>query len=575
MSFIDFKPSLAAHLGFLFLLCAVLYFSHLGVSPFFNKGEPREAIVVQDITQHGNWLFPRRMGSGVPSKPPLFHWFAAFSSMVRGRVTEVTTRFPSALFATLGVLLLCGMGRKIFDPVTGLLGGLILATSMDYSRLAVVARVDMTMTFFLSLGLALFYLLHSHQLRGTFWTYTFYFVLGVGVLAKGPVSLVLTGMTIVVFLGVNKRWSELYGLCLHRGALLTVGIAMSWYCVALVQGGEDFFGRQIIHENLARFFSYGEIGTGHKKPIYYYLPYLFSGGLPWTLLLPFVVFDFFKERKYSDEGTLFLGVWAAVVFVLFSLSGGKRAPYILPLFPPLALITSSWILRTVSVDGWKKYGFRILAAISFLVALSFVVSIPKAVWDGDPMWFLSPLASLLKPKDQANLWVVKEGMARGGWLFIAFLLLASVLWLSLSRFLWNLQVRSLPWTLAGISILSVLLAQNVVLPTLAGARSYGPFMQEVNRVTEGSRIYLYPDSIDSYSVVFYRGGSMPLVGGPPQRVASLMRSSGDYFLMGERDWVRILKTLGGFHPPVLRSKATGPDGKARLVLVRGVKSELL
>lgn len=572
MSFLDFKPPLAVHLGFLFLLCAVLYFSHLGVFPFFNKGEPREAVVVQDITHNGNWLFPRRMGSGVPSKPPLFHWFAAGASVIRGRVTEVTTRLPSAVFATLGVLLLYGLGRKIYDPATGLLGGLILATSVDYSRLAIVARVDMTLTFFLSLGLVLFYLLHSHRLRGIFWTYTFYFILGVGVLAKGPVSLVLIGMTIVVFLGVKKRWSELYGLCFHWGALLTVGIALFWYGMAMVQGGEEFIGRQIIHENLARFFSYGEIGTGHKKPIYYYIPYLFSGGLPWTLLLPFVAIKLFKERQFSDEGTLFLGLWAAVVFIFFSLSGGKRAPYILPLFPPLALITSSWILRTVSVGGWEKFGFRFLAVTSFLVALLFMVSIPKAVWDGDPMWFLSPLASLLKPKDQANLWVIKEGMARTGWLFTVFLLLASVLWLSLSRILWNLQVRSLPWILAGVSILSVLLVQNVVLPTLAGARSYGPFMQEVNRVTEGSRIYLYPGFIDRYSVVFYRGGSIPMVEGPPDRVAGLMRSSGDYFLMGERDWVKILKALGGYQPPVLMSKATGPDGKSRLVLIRGVKS---
>jgi len=325
MFFINLKSPILVHLSLLFSLCAILFFSHLGAFPFFNKGEPREAIVVQDIVHHGNWLFPKRMGSGIPSKPPLFHWVGALISIIHGRVTEVTTRFPSALFATLGILLLYGLGRRIYNPAVGLLAGVILATSLDYSRLAIVARVDMTLTFFLSLGLALFYLLYSDQLKGTLWTYLFYLVLGIGVLAKGPVSLILIGMTIVIFLGVRRRWDYLVRLCLHWGALLTVGIPLFWYGMAMVQGGEEFIGRQIIHENLARFFSYGEIGTGHQKPVYYYFLYLFLGGLPWTLLLPFVVAELFRGKRFSEEGTVFMVVWAVVVFTFFSLSGGEEA----------------------------------------------------------------------------------------------------------------------------------------------------------------------------------------------------------------------------------------------------------
>ena len=41
------------------------------------------------------------------------------------------------------------LGRKLYDPLTGLFAGLILATVMVYQMAGVEARVDMTLTFWL------------------------------------------------------------------------------------------------------------------------------------------------------------------------------------------------------------------------------------------------------------------------------------------------------------------------------------------------------------------------------------------------------------------------------------------
>jgi len=192
---LHFKSAKFTHVVLLSAVCGVLFFSHLGAFPFFNRGEPREALVVQDIVHNGNWVFPQRMGFGIPSKPPLFHWVGAVTSIVRGRVTEVTTRFPSALFAALGVLLIYGLGQKIYNPNVGFLAGVILATSLGYQQIAIAARVDMTLTFFISLSLVLFYLLYRDHLTRPVWTYVFFLVLGIGVLAKGPASDTTTAST--------------------------------------------------------------------------------------------------------------------------------------------------------------------------------------------------------------------------------------------------------------------------------------------------------------------------------------------------------------------------------------------
>ena len=97
-----FSP--AIHAALLLLLCAVLYFPYVGTAPFFDKGEPREAMAVQDIVRRGEWLVPLKRATDVPSKPPLFHWSAAAAYHVTGRLDEATIRLPSALYATLGVV---------------------------------------------------------------------------------------------------------------------------------------------------------------------------------------------------------------------------------------------------------------------------------------------------------------------------------------------------------------------------------------------------------------------------------------------------------------------------------------
>ena len=91
-------PNTVIHLCILAMVCTLVFLLFLGKTPFHDKGEPRAALVVRDIVLEGRWLLPLRAGEQIPSKPPLFHWFAATASIVRGELSEASIRFPSALF---------------------------------------------------------------------------------------------------------------------------------------------------------------------------------------------------------------------------------------------------------------------------------------------------------------------------------------------------------------------------------------------------------------------------------------------------------------------------------------------
>src|SRR5215470_15785845 len=279
------RSRVALQLTLLIVLCGLLYFPYLGQLPFFDKGEPREAMAVQDIMLRGEWLVPLKRATDIPSKPPLFHWSAALTSKIAGQLNEFTIRFPSAFYATLGVLLLYGFGRKLFGADIALLGGAILATTMIYQNQALSARVDMTLCFFVTLSLVLFYSLYRGLLKSQLWYYVFYALVGIGTLAKGPLGIILPALVAGTFVLLKKRWDIVWKFCLHPGVILMLLLGAGWYLLAVTRGGEGFFSRQIIEENFNRFLG----GSGHSHPIYYYVPYLFALGLPWSLFLPFVL----------------------------------------------------------------------------------------------------------------------------------------------------------------------------------------------------------------------------------------------------------------------------------------------
>ena len=541
----------------LIALCGVLYFPYLGSIPFFDKGEPREALAVQDIVQRGEWLVPLKLDT-IPSKPPLMHWSAAAVAKLTGSLTEATVRFPSAFYATLGVLLLYWLGRQIFDARTALLGAVILATMMVYQDQALSARVDMTLCFFVTASLVLFYELYRGSLQQPFWFYAFYIVLGFATLAKGPVGVVLPGLVAGSLILVERRWDQARKFCFHPGVVLTVVLATGWYVIAVTRGGEGFFDRQIMEENLSRFVG----GSGHSRPVYHYIPYLFSQSLPWSLFLPFLLWDVFKPGLRPGNGALFLKLWFVVMFAFFSIAVGKRPVYLLPVYPALALLLAAWFYETPRAGKIRIGIYRGIAAIAVLTgAVLSLVSL------GDAAWFFAPIEELLRPKDRDNLMAVRSQLDGFGWTFTLVIMIGAGLWLALARALFTGRLRAVAPLLAVIALVHGTIAWSVVMPVIAEAKSYRDFMTQVNeRVGPNAQLYLYGD-FNSDSVMFYRGAVIEQLEQPEEIVARKAGSGDGYLIMTAQSYKKI-HALANNSPPLLRSVGDGPEGDAPLVLLR-------
>jgi hypothetical protein len=107
------------------------------------------------------------------------------------------------------------------------------------------------------------------------------------------------------------------------------------------------------------------------------------------------------------------------------------------------------------------------------------------------------------------------------------------------------------------------------MPSLAEARSYKAFMANVNRLLEQNEpLSIYGEGWDYASVIFYSGARIPVIKGDPLSLQNEIRRSGSYYIMGEREWKRMVESGLVASRADLRSQGTGPDGRDPIVLVR-------
>jgi 4-amino-4-deoxy-L-arabinose transferase-like glycosyltransferase len=352
----------------------------------WNPDEPRYAEVAKEMVERRDWILMHVNGNLYVDKPPLFFWLIVLSSFLWRGFTSFSARFPSGVFSTLTVLLTFFLGRKLYGSRTGLLSALFLATSFEFAYLSTRANID-ALTFFTTISI--FFFLHWYQhysphssplssgerqgVRAGLWIYGFYISMALATLAKGPVGFILPLMVSSVYLLVQKDWKAVKRMRLLTGMGLCFVIVLCWYLPAVLKGGQNFLNETLLHHTIDRFAK----GSSHIRPFYYYLTNFPVDFLPWFLFLPgAIVYVFLEKKKGISRGFLFLLIWFVVIFLFFSVSRGKRAIYILPLYPAASLMIGRFWDDYLSGSGrfsvreiWITLPVYLLIVVLFLMGI--------------------------------------------------------------------------------------------------------------------------------------------------------------------------------------------------------------
>ena len=175
-------------------ICLLVFFFRLGARPLWDTDEGMHAATAKDMVLTGDWITPRHNGEPFYDKPPLLNWLTALSFEAFG-FTELAARLPAALLGLGCVAVTYLLGRKIYGPTTAFFGAVILATSAGFVVLTRAVVHDICLAFFVTLTLFLFYAGLEDGAKGRRWFLTGYAAVGFAVLAKGPVGVLLPGVS--------------------------------------------------------------------------------------------------------------------------------------------------------------------------------------------------------------------------------------------------------------------------------------------------------------------------------------------------------------------------------------------
>ncbi len=390
----------------------VLFGWRLGSTGLVDETAPLFAASARAMAASGDWLIPRVNGLARYDKPPLVYW--AMGLLYALPVQELwnplgtwAARLPSAL-ASGGVMLALAdtLLRRPQRPERPALVALAAALAFGLSPLVLlwgrIAVSDALFSGLLAGSLLLGW--RSYAAGGLGW-WRGWGLLGLAVLAKGPVAVLLLGLTLLLF---GWLQADLGGLWRRLRPLLGLGItaliALPWYGAALVVEGEPFWRSFFGYHNLQRFTA---VVNNHQQPWWYFAPVLVVASLPATpLLLAGLAqgigrlgWTWRPAAPLAPELSLqrFAACWLLAVLLFFTVAATKLPSYWLPATPAAGLLIALAAQRGL---GWAWRASLVLTALL------------AAGWLASPLWvplIVAPEIPGLAPELLAGGWLLLGG----------------------------------------------------------------------------------------------------------------------------------------------------------------------
>ncbi|MCI0356545.1 MAG: glycosyltransferase family 39 protein, partial [Acidobacteria bacterium] len=353
--------------------CAFLFFFGLSSFGLVGPDEPRYAQVAREMLERDDWVTPTLYGQVWLEKPVLYYWGAQLWYRIFG-VSDWAARLPSAVLATALVAAVFFFVRR-FRPGAELEASLITASSAAVLGFGRGASTDMPLAAPLAIGMLAWFAWQETEQRR--WLAAFYLFLGLAMLAKGPVAPFLAGAIVLAFGAVRRNFKMALRTLWLPGLGIFLAVTAPWF-VAVQLRNPEFFRVFIVEHNLARF---STDAFRHAQPLWYYLPVLLLGLMPWTAAVVAVVAESLRDWRSGvrDSLTEFLLVWAVLPVVFFSISQSKLPGYILPAFPPLLLLAGVELGRRLKEGRSAGAVFQMVHAALMGVVTGALLLVPYAV----------------------------------------------------------------------------------------------------------------------------------------------------------------------------------------------------
>jgi len=354
-------------------LAGIIWFSLLGYRDLFDPDEGRYAQIPAAMVDSGDWLTPRLNGIKYFEKPALQYWASAAVFRLVGK-SNASARVVPALAGYLGALFAAFLAYRLFGTRAAFFAFLFTLSSLMWVAMGHILNLDMLLSVCLFFGIGCLAIAQTDRRDKTrlrYWMLAGWVALALAVLTKGLIGVVLPAASVLAYSLWQRDWRIWKHLQLAGGLLLLFLVVSPWF-VAVSLKNPEFPYFFFIHEHWERYTT----GVHHREgPIYYFVPFLVFGLLPWLAVslnaLAKPAFKWLPETPGSFNAVRLLWSFVAVTFIFFSLGNSKLPAYILPVIPVIM------VLAAQRMAGMKKPGFdrwlmALLSVATLIVAFNLV-----------------------------------------------------------------------------------------------------------------------------------------------------------------------------------------------------------
>ncbi|MGR5555019.1 ArnT family glycosyltransferase [Vibrio fortis] len=368
------------HLWYLLAFALILRLLSLATYPLMDTTEARYGEMARLMVETGNWLTPQ-FDYGVPfwGKPPLFTWMSAAGIELFG-LSEFAVRAPHWLAGVFTILLIAYFAKRTGQ--SALVAAVVLATCGIFSIAAGAVMTDIALTLAMTIAMLGFYLCwkgEGSKRINNAWGYVGFIGLACGLLAKGPVAIVIMGIAVFPWLVLQHGLIGAFKALWQRfpivsGLVLMMAIALPWYIMAemATPGFIDYF---IVGEHFKRFVVSGWegdlYGSAHDEARGMIWVFWIQAAAPWSIVLPILAFarrQKIKEQNQTYSGLFsFLICWLISPLLLFTMAGNILPAYVLPGIPALGLLVAMLV-----VEKDKKWFSSVALVLPVLLMIAMV-----------------------------------------------------------------------------------------------------------------------------------------------------------------------------------------------------------
>ncbi len=361
-------------------LVLFLFWWRLGSLGLIDPDEPFYALTSREMVQSGDWITPRVFGEPQFEKPILFYWETCLAQIIFGD-NEFAARVPGALAASLVVFLTWGIGRKLFNPLAGFLGALVVGTGGLFVVMSRLMLTDLSHTLFISAGIYCLWRAFHDEPRRLRWLFALTVCSALAMLTKGPQGLLFIAMASVTYGWLSGLKSPWNGRNLLLCVPLWLFLVVPWYLTMFIlhksgptspaTGWAYYWDSFFIHENWDRFFHAEHKGNDHW---YYYLEMLIGGSIPWIPLIVASLWETaanFRQRFRSQPGLTMVICWLIPSYLFMTVAASKLPSYIFFLTVPVALLAGVTLERWITqgfgpIERWAVGVFTLLQGVALI-----------------------------------------------------------------------------------------------------------------------------------------------------------------------------------------------------------------